>query len=339
MELRELTALNGVSGDEGAVRSYIMEHASPHADEIRTDRMGNLLAFKKGTGASKNHVLVAAHMDEVGLIVLGVKDDGLIVYDTVGGIDARVMVSKRVRVANAQVPGVIGCKAIHLQTQEERKNPLTHKQMFIDIGAKDKAECEKYVKPGDYVAFESGYMAFGDGFIKDKALDDRVGCYNMLRLIRNTYPCDVTFAFTVQEEVGLRGATVAARQIAATSAIVLEGTTANDLGDVPDHFKVCRAGAGVAISFMDNSSIAHPGLHKRLKCLASQQDIPWQLKTYVSGGNDAGALQRSAGALPVSTLSVPCRSIHSPANVCNLRDIDAQYRLAHAFLNQGGDID
>jgi endoglucanase len=328
-----LTAINGVSGDEGRVRDYILTHARALCDRVTVDRLGNVLAHRKGTGGP-GHIVLAAHMDEVGLIVLGVQDDGLIVYDTVGGIDARVMVSKRVRVGADAIPGVIGCKAIHLQTAEERKQPLTHKQLFIDIGAKDKAACEKLVKPGDYAAFEGGYVEFGEGCVKDKALDDRVGCYNLLRLMNERYPCDVTYAFTVQEEVGLRGATVVARQVVGvTAALALEGTTANDLGDVDDAFQVCAPGKGVTLSFMDNTAIAHPGLTRALRGLAEAHGIAWQLKTYVSGGNDAGALQGSAGAVPVSTLSVPCRNIHSPASVCKISDIDAQYQLVHAFLN------
>ena len=234
---------------------------------------------------------------------------------------------------------MIGCKAIHLQTAEERKKPLTHKQLYVDIGAKDAADAEKLVKLGDYIAFDSQYVEFGDGYVAHKALDDRIGCYNMLRLMENRYPCDVTYAFTVQEEVGLRGATVVARQVEASCALVLEATTANDLGDVDDHFKVCLPGRGVAISSMDNASIMHPGMNGALRQLAEQSNIDWQIKQYVAGGNDAGALQRSASALPVCTLSVPCRNIHSPANVAKFSDIDAQYRLAEAFLAAGAPIE
>ena len=337
MELKTLTTLNGVSGDEGRVREVILDAARALCDEVKVDRPGNVLAYQKGTQGGA-HALVAAHMDEVGLIVLGVRDDGLLIYETVGGIDARIMVSKRVRVGDRQIPGVIGCKAIHLQTAEERKKPLTHKQLYVDIGAKDKAAAEKLVSPGDYIAFDSEYIEFGEGFVKHKALDDRVGCYNLLRLMQRRYPCDVTYAFTVQEEVGLRGATVVARQVSATCALVLEATTANDLGDVDDHFKVCIPGKGVAISFMDTASIAHPGMHRALRQLAEDGGIAWQLKQYIAGGNDAGALQRSAGALPVCTISVPCRNIHSPANVAKYSDIDAQYHLAEAFLAAGAPI-
>lgn len=338
MELRELTAIGGVSGDEGRVRDYILERARRLADEVKVDRLGNVLARKRavGGGQSPRHVLLSAHMDEVGLIVVGLRDDGLIVYDTVGGIDARIMVSKRVLVGDRRIPGVIGCKAIHLQTAEERERPLTHKQLYIDIGAKDKKALEQHVSLGDCVVFDSDYVEFGDGLIKHKALDDRLGCYNLLRLMEGDYRCDVTFAFVVQEEVGLRGATVAARQLDRVDcALVLEATTANDLGDVDEHLRVTRLGGGVAISFMDTASIAHPGLNRALRRIAEEERIPWQIKTYVAGGNDAGALQRAGTAIPVCPLSVPCRNIHTPSGVVKASDIDAQYRLTKAFLDAG----
>lgn len=335
MELSDLTRLNGVSGDESRVRAAILSEARLWCDDVRVDRMGNVLAFARGTATGAPHALLAAHMDEVGLIVRGIRDDGLIVYETVGAIDPRVMISKRVCVGADQVPGVIGYKAPHLQPREEWNKPVSHKKLYIDIGAADKAAAEKLVRPGDYVAFENDYVPFGEGFVRSKALDDRIGCYNLLRLMQKRYPCDVTYAFTVQEEVGLRGAGVAARGTAATVALVLEGTTANDLGMIEPHLQVCRAGHGVAISFMDRTAIAHPGLNRTLKALAQRQGIAWQIKTFVAGGNDAGAIQTARGAIAVCPISVPCRYIHSPASVCHLADVQAQYELAEAFLRNG----
>lgn len=338
MVLKELTALRGVSGDEGAVRNYILERASALADRVEVDRLGNVLAFKKGT-AEAGHVLLTAHMDEVGLIVKGIEDSGLLCYDTVGGIDPRVVVSKRVRVGEKGVPGVIGAKAIHLQSREERDCVLGHDQLFIDIGAADKASAEKLVSPGDYVSFESEWVEFGDGLVKVRALDDRVGCCNLLRLLEKRYPVDITCAFTVQEEVGLRGGRVAGFATPADCALVLEGTAVNDRGDEPEHIRVGSLGAGVAISFMDRASIAHPGLNRALRDLAQARDIAWQVKKFVSGGNEAGALQTVRGPLPVCVLSVPCRYIHSPSSVASLADVEAQYALAEAFLSGGAQFE
>ena len=336
MVLKELTALRGVSGNEDAVRAYVLERAEKTADEVRVDRMGNVLAAKHAKNGNGRHVMLAAHMDEVGMIVLGANENGLLSYDTVGGIDPRVVVSKRVLVGEKGVPGVIGAKAIHLQSAEEMQCVLRHDQMYIDIGAKDKASAERLVSPGDYVSFDSDWVEFGDGLVKSRALDDRVGCACMLRALEGDYPCDVTCAFTVQEEVGCRGAQTAGWKLRPDCAIVLEGTTANDLGMVDDCLKVCRVGRGVAISFMDNASIGHPLLVKRLREVAREAGVAWQTKNYVSGGNDAGRLQTTHGALATAVLSVPCRYIHSSSSVASFRDIEAQYQLVNAFLAAGG---
>ena len=175
--------------------------------------------------------------------------------------------------------------------------------------------------------------------VKAKALDDRSGCAILMAILENTYPCDLTCAFTVQEEVGTRGAQTVMEHIEnVTCAIVLEGTTANDLGDVPEHLRVCAPGKGVAISMMDNSSLSHEPLWRALRALARKEDIPWQMKSYVSGGNDAGRLQRERGAVATAVLNVPCRYIHSPSSVASLADVDAAYRLVNAFLASNADF-
>lgn len=332
MVLKELCALRGPSGNEHAVRDYIIEKATPLADSVTVDRMGNVIAFKKGTDPDGRHVLLDAHMDEVGMIVQGINDNGLISYLTVGGIDPRVVVSKRVRVGEDAVPGVIGAKAIHLQSVEEYHSVLSHDQLYIDIGAKNRDEAAGKVKPGDYVTFDSDWVEFGDMMVKSRALDDRVGCMVLLSLLEGEYPCDITCAFTVQEEVGLRGAHCAAGHIHPDCALILEGTTANDLGDVPEHLRVCSPGKGVAISFMDRASIGHKDMGRAVRDLAAEKGIPWQFKSYTSGGNNGGAVQRETFGVPVTVLSVPCRYIHSASSVCSFRDIDAMYQLAEAFL-------
>ena len=209
MVLKELCALRGVSGNEHEVRDFLLEKVRKTADEVRVDRMGNVLALKKADRADAPTILLDAHMDEVGMIVVGVNDNGLLSYDTVGGIDSRVVVSKHVRVGEKAVPGVIGAKAIHLQTAAERETVLGHSDLYIDIGAKDKAQAEELVQPGDYVSFDSDYVEFGDGYVKARALDDRVGCMTLLRILENRYDVNVVCAFTCQEEIGLNGALAA----------------------------------------------------------------------------------------------------------------------------------
>ncbi len=337
MVLRELTALRGVSGNEDAVRDYILEKVKELADEVRVDRMGNVIATKKARlEPNGHHVMLAAHMDEVGMMIVGVNENGLLSYKPVGGIDPRVVVSKRVHVGPDAVPGVIGAKAIHLQTADERQRVLQHDQLYIDIGARDRASAERLVSPGDFVSFDSDWVEFGDGCVKSRALDDRVGCNTMISALEGDYPCDLTCAFTVQEEVGCRGSLTAGWGVDYDSAIVLEGTAANDMGMADEWMKVCRVGEGVAVSFMDAASIRNRDLYKRLCSLAEEKGIAWQVKKFISGGNDAGSLQRVNGARATCVLSVPCRYIHSASNVACFHDIDAQYQLVDAYLAAGG---
>ncbi len=337
MDLKTLTELNGISGDEGLVRRALMEAARPHCDEISIDRSGNLICKKKGSNPELPEVLFAAHMDEVGFIIAGYADDGLLRIRPVGGIDPRVIVSKWVQVGPDKVPGVIGAMAIHLQTDADRKKVLDYDSLYIDIGAKDKAEAEKLAPLGTYAAFDTAYMPFGEGMVIAKALDDRVGCYNMLRLLEGSYPCDITCCFVTQEEVGLRGSIGAAYAIEAEVALVFEGTAANDMGDVPESQRVCQVGHGVTVSFMDGASVGNRELFKLLPALAENAGIPCQIKQGVTGGNDAGSFQyggaTGAGTARTMVLSVPCRYIHSGASVAALSDIDAQLHLAQEYLN------
>lgn len=334
MDLKQLCEIHAPSGDEKRLRKLLLEEARLLCGEenVRIDRMGNVLAFKKGTESGHPHVCVAAHMDEVGFIIAGATEDGLLKFRPVGGIDPRVIVSKRVVIGEDKIPGVIGAMAIHLQSAGDRERVLDYNSLFIDIGAKDKSEAMAKCPPATFAYFDTPYLPFGDGFVCAKALDDRVGCYNLFELMREDFPGDVTYAFTVQEEIGSRGAFGAAYAVHPDIAIVLEGTAANDLGDVPSQAQVCCAGQGVAVSFMDGGSIGTRKLFKKMLDVAVANDIPHQIKRGVTGSNDARAFQQTGEGCVTSVLSVPCRYIHSGASVCKLSDIDSQYALARAFL-------
>lgn len=333
MDLKQLTALHGPSGNEGAVRKAIMQAAGPLCDDVKIDRAGNVVCFKKGLNPDAPGVLFSAHMDEVGFIIAGHTDDGLLQFRPVGGIDPRVVVSKWVLIGDSLVPGVIGAMAIHLQTASDRQKVLDYEQLYIDIGAKDQKEAEKLCPLGSYAVFDTPYTAFGDGFVCAKALDDRVGCYNLLRLLEGRYPGDLTCCFVSQEEVGLRGSRGAAFLRQPAVAVNLEGTAANDLGDVAERFHVCQVGKGVAISFMDHASIANRELFRQMVTLAEAAAIPHQVKQGVTGGNDAGSYQQTGEGAKTVVLSVPCRYIHSGASVCKLSDVDAQLALAQEYLS------
>ncbi len=331
--IKELCLLNGVSSFEDEVRAYIKEKAAPYADELRVDPMGTLIVFKKGKKATGNKLLLAAHMDEVGLIIKRITDDGYLKFNCVGGIDRRVLLGKKVLVGTQRIPGIIGLKAIHMTTAEEREKLPKLEDYYIDIGAKDKAAAEKLTELGDFAAFESDCVLFGNGLIKAKALDDRLGCAMMLELLKEDLPMDCTFAFTVQEEVGCRGAHGAAFSVAPKIALVLETTTASDLAGVEGHKQVCAPGKGPVIPFMDNGSVADRGLFELLRDLAEKHDIPWQTKHYIAGGNDASVIQRSREGVRTVVMSAAVRYLHAPSSVAALSDFDHMLSLARLFID------
>lgn len=331
MELKTLCELNGVSGNEKAVRNAILEAVKPLCDSVKIDRTGSVIAFKHGRKGGK-HILLSAHMDEVGFIIMGATEDGLLRIRPVGGIDSRVSVSKYVVCGEKRIPGVIGAMAIHLQSAEDRKRVLDWDGLFIDIGAKSKEDALADCPEASYAYFDSAYEPFGEGMVAAKALDDRVGCYNLIRLLKGEYDADITCAFVTQEEVGLRGAMGAGFDSEAEIALVLEGTAANDMGDTVKSAHVCTVGEGVAVSFMDLASIADRAMYKDLIDIAERKGIAHQIKRGTTGGNDAGAYQRAKAGKRTCTLSVPCRYIHGPSSVASIKDIDSQFELAKAYI-------
>lgn len=334
MYLSELTALSGVSGNEQAVRRYICDKLRGCCDAIDIDAMGNVMALRRGNGQSDKTLMLCAHMDEVGLIVSRVTDEGFLKFKTVGGIDPRVLVSKRVCVGERALPGVIGRKAVHLLTSEERKKAPKLSDLFIDIGAKDREMAETLANVGDYVTFDSAYVAFGDGRIKAKALDDRAGCSVLLQLLEMPCDCDCWFVFTVQEETGLRGARLCAGRIRPDLAVVLEGTTCSDLPNSEKKMMSTRLGGGAAISLIDGATSYNRKLAQWLYRLGKAQQIPVQFKQTATGGNDAGSIHTAAGGVPVLAVSVPARYIHSPSSVIAKADYEAVKQLTKALMKE-----
>ncbi len=334
--LKQLCCLNGVSGSEYAVRDFIRTQAAPFADSIKTDALGNLIVFKKGRKSAKNKVLLAAHMDEVGIIVSNITDDGFLKFDFVGGVDRRVAIGKPVVLGENKTPGVIGLKAIHLVSREEQKRVPKTDSLYIDIGASSKSEAEQLVPLGTYGSFVGVPEAFGHGFFKGKAIDDRIGCVIMLTLLKEELPLDVTFAFTAQEEVGTRGAFGAAFSVTPEIALVLETTTAADLPTVEDHRKVCVPGKGPVISYMDGATIYDRALFECLRQLAEENGIAWQTKEYIAGGNDARTIQRTKSGVRVAALSAAVRYLHAPASVGSIADFEYMLKLTRLFLIEQG---
>ena len=331
--VKTLCSLSGVSSWEDEVRSYLMEQARPYADEMRVDAMGSLIVFKRGAKATGRKLMLCAHMDEVGVIIRSITDDGYLKFSCVGGIDRRVLIGKKLLLGPNKVRGIIGLKAYHLVSAEEEKKTPKLEDFYIDIGAADKEQAEKLVELGDVGVFDSDCVEFGDGMLKAKAIDDRVGCAVLLKLLQRDLPMDCTFAFTVQEEVGTRGAFGAAFSVTPEIALVLEGTTAADSPATESHRQVCAPGKGPVIPFMDGGSIYDRALFERLRDLAESNGIPWQTKEYISGGTDAAAIQRTKAGIRVCAISAAVRYLHAPASVASIRDFDAMLKLAGLFVD------
>ncbi len=330
--LKTLCALSGVSSFEDEVRGYIIDRVSPFADELRVDAMGNLIVFKKGAKPCKNKLMLCAHMDEVGLIVKGVTDDGFLKFGCVGGIDRRILLGKRVVLGEKKVPGVIGLKAVHLSTAEEQKKIPKLEKFYIDIGVKDKAAAEELVSVGDCGVFVSDVVEFGDGYLKAKAIDDRVGCAVLIKLLEEELPMDCTFVFTVQEEVGTRGAFGATFSVTPEIALILEGTTAADHPTLEEERQVCWPGKGPVLSWMDRSAVYDRELFELLRELADKNDVPWQMKHMIAGGTDANAIQRTKAGVRVAGISAAVRYIHAPSSVVCKSDAENMLTLARLFV-------
>ncbi|MBR2414237.1 MAG: M42 family metallopeptidase [Clostridia bacterium] len=330
--LKTLCTMDGTSGHEDKIREYIIAHL-PADCEHRTDALGNLIVFKKGKQEAKNKVMLAAHMDEVGVIVTHIDEKGYLKFTTVGGITPAVLAGRCVRFANGTV-GVLGIKPIHLTEKSDECNLPDTDKMYIDIGADTREEAEAKVALGDVAVFNEEFITLGENKVCSKALDDRMGCLALLTLLNEEIAADAYFVFTVQEEIGLRGAGTAAFQVAPDFCIVLEGTTAADLPDADGVKKVCIQGNGAAVSFMDRSTLYPPKLYKRAWELAKENNIPVQTKTMVAGGNDAGAIHKAGAGVQVLTVNVPCRYIHSGSSVADLRDYDSLLQLVRLLIGE-----
>ncbi len=328
--IKELSLLCGTSGREDKIREFIISKINGKC-EHKTDALGNILAFKKGKNTANHKVMLDAHMDEVGVIATAVTSDGMIKFSAVGGIDEKVLIARRIIFDNGVV-GVVGIKPIHLTKGDEKTKIPSADSLYIDIGAKDKEDAMKKIKIGDTGVFFSDFAEFGENKIKGKALDDRVGCAVLIDMINSDLEYDAYFSFSVQEEIGLRGAATAAYGTDPEFALVLETTTAADIIDVPDHKKVCILGEGAAVSFMDRSTLYSKELFDKAFEIAEKNNIKIQPKTVVAGGNNAGAIHKTRAGIKTLTINTPCRYLHSPSCVCDVDDIKSVRALAEAML-------
>lgn len=329
--LKTLCMLNGTSGDEKDVRDFIISKLPDDCD-YKVDALGNLIVNKQGETEPKNKVALFAHMDEVGFIVTYITDDGFVNVANVGGIDDSALFGKKITI-NGLV-GVAGAKAIHQCGSDEAKKIPEITNVSVDFGFESREEAEKYISLGDFGYFKSDFVEFGNDMIKSKALDDRLGCAIMIELLQKKSKINYTCVFTVQEEVGTRGATVSAYTVKPDYAIVIETTTASDIPDTPENKKVCKVGGGAVVSFMDRGTIYNKDLYKKAREIADKNGIANQTKTVVAGGNDASAIHKSAGGIKTVAVSLPCRYIHSASSVGSKADMESVKALAEALLEE-----
>lgn len=330
--LKNLTEAVGVSGAEKEIRQLIRDLIAPHVDEWHVDTMGNLIALKKGTGASDLRVMVDAHMDEVGLMVTGFDNNGTLKFEAIGGFDDRTLLGKVVQVGPKKLTGVIGGRPVHLSTSAQRATVVKRNTMRIDIGARNKEAAHSKVKLGDRAAFITAYEELGPTAV-GKAFDNRAGCAVLVELLRTRpYPFDLIALFSVQEEVGLRGAGVATYGINPDIALVLECTPAYDLPNENDVSPNVSLGKGPSVYVMDGVTLQDPRLVRFILQTAVDNNIPYQIRQPGGGGTNAAAIQRSRQAIPAATIAVPGRYAHSPTMMINLNDYAHTVKLAQAAL-------
>lgn len=322
----------GPSGSEDEVCEIIKNEIEPYADKVWVDRMGNLYAFKDGKKKGKS-LVVSAHMDEVGFMISHICDEGTIYFDTLGGIDPSVISGKRIIIGEKRIPAVVSSKAIHMQTPEERKKILPIDKMHIDIGAADKDEAASLVSVGDVAVFAPNYEMIGDGFIKSKAIDDRLGCAALIDVLKSGVDYPTYFAFVTREEIGCRGASAAGYTLRTDLAVIVECTTASDIYGTKPHEKVCCLGSGPAVSFMDRTTVYDTKLFRKVCDTADSEKLKYQIKSLVAGGNDSSAYQRAAAGTKTITVSVPTRYIHSAASVAKLTDYEDTVKLIQTIIN------
>lgn len=348
--LEKLTLLFGPSGCEDEVADFIVSQIEGDCDSITRDRVGNIIAKVSGRGIEYNSgnpkkVMICAHMDEVGIMVSDITEEGYLRFSTVGGISPTVLPDKKVVLCEngKMINGIISSKAIHLQSTEERGKITPASKMYIDIGAKSEEEAREYVEIGTVGVFASDFVRFGteDKLIKAKALDDRLGCAIMIEIMRELYHSDkgleydVYFAFTCCEEIGISGASVAANTICPDAAIVLESTAVADIAGVPEASRVATLGEGGTITLMDRGTIYDRNLAEIALAVAGNKEIKVQIKKYISGGNDSANIQKSGKGTKVLAISAPSRYIHSSANVVHADDINAMRDLVYALVAGG----
>lgn len=313
--LEKLTQTFGPSGSEEKIRTLIETEIRPYCDELKTDALGNLIAVKRGKGQK---IMVASHMDEIGIMVTHIDKDGFLRFATIGGVTVDNLPYRRVRFMNG-LTGVIGVEKL------DKRSDLKLEKLFIDIGASSREQAEKQITPGAAAVFVGEFVQT-EAHITSKALDDRVGCFLAMTALKQIQSAhELYFVFTVQEEVGLRGAKTSGYAVAPDLAVSVDVTPT---GDTPNAKRLpVKLGKGVAIKVMDHSMITPPQIKAWMAETAQKNGIPYQWEILESGGNDGGALLLTKGGVPTGVVSIPTRYVHSPSETVATADLESALAL------------
>lgn len=338
--LKTLSGTFGPSGFESDVRNTLHQLVKPLVDEIQTDTLGNLIAIRHGKSPQK--IMLDAHMDEVGFMISHIEEDGFLRLAPLGGWDARILPSHAVMIQNRdgkKIRGIIGSAPPHVLTAEDRAKPIELVDLFVDVGVDSAKDIEALnIHVGDPAVIEYPFQQVNDNTLTGKAFDDRAGCavavQSLQQLQNDNLPWTLAVAFVVREEIGLRGARTAAYQIQPDVALALEGTIAADVPGVSPNKQPTGMGKGPAISIGDRSFIVPREMVIFLEELAQNLNIPYQHKTPLYGGTDAGAIHESREGVMAGIISVPCRYIHAPLSMMRLTDFDQTVQVTKAFIEQ-----
>jgi endoglucanase len=336
--LEKLSNACGVAGREEEVRSLMKKFLKPYVDEVQEDKLGNVIGIKKGKKNAPK-VMLAAHMDEIGLLAKTISKEGFIQFAKIGGIDDRILLAQNVIVYTEKGPlhGIIGSKPPHIQREDERKKVFTYDELFIDIGAETDKEAKKIgAKIGDPIEFDIKFARIGKDVVIGKAFDDRVGCAVIVEAMKRLEKteCTVYAVGTVQEEVGCRGAATSAFGICPDVGIALDVTIAGDVPGVREVEAPIKMRRGPSLTVADYGLITHPKVLRLLIDAAEENKIPYQLETGLPGGTDASRISLTREGVPCGTISIPTRYIHSPSSMLSLDDVENTVKLTVAAIKK-----
>lgn len=337
--LEKLSNAPGVSGFEDEVRNLMKKELQESVDDLEVDKLGNLIAIKKGKPEGKR-VMLAAHMDEIGLMVRYIDKKGFIKFSKIGGINDQMLLNQEVYIqsSNGKIVGVIGSKPPHKMKEAERKKILEYENMFIDIGASSLEEAEEKVSVGDPIIIKQKFAELQNQLIKGKALDNRVGCAILIEVMRRVKSSATIYAVgTVQEEVGLKGAKTSAYRINPDLALALDVTISGDHPGIKEEEAPAKAGKGPCIILTDASGrglITHPQVKEMLIQVAQEEEIPYQVEVSDGGTTDATAIHLTRQGIPTGVISPPSRYIHTPVSVVHLQDVENAVKLIVAVLEK-----